>query len=141
VAALAGALGCAACSYPLDSMLSKPEASLDQTGSIGRTSDRTGRTSPAVEPSEADLAYARATAAAMLAQGTEANSVPWQNPQTGVGGNITPLSTTTSEDGMPCRGFLASYVRDGAQTWMQGSACRTGRGPWEVKSLKPFKSG
>ena len=33
-------------------------------------------------------------------------------------------------DGMTCRDFLASYVRrQGAETWMQGEACRakTGR--------------
>ena len=66
---------------------------------------------------------------------------PGRIPQTGVGGNITPLAATHSEGGLPCRDFLASYVRGGAQSWLQGSACRTARGEWEVKSLKPIKSG
>jgi surface antigen len=122
-------------------MLSKPDATLDQTGSIGGTGgEHAERVSSAAAPSETDLAYARATAAEILAHGAEGNSIPWQNPHTGAGGNITPLSSTSSEGGMPCRGFLASYVRSGAQTWLQGSACRTSRGAWEVKSLKPFKS-
>jgi surface antigen len=66
--------------------------------------------------------------------------VPWQNPQTGVGGNITPLASSHSEGGMPCRDFLASYGRGGAQAWLHGSACRTASGEWHVKSLKPLKS-
>jgi surface antigen len=66
--------------------------------------------------------------------------VPWQNPQTGVGGNITPLASSHSEGGFPCRDFLASYVRGRAQSWLQGSACRTASGEWQVKSLKPLKS-
>ena len=46
----------------------------------------------------------------MLARGGKDASVPWQNPQTGAGGNITPLATSYSEGGLPCRDFLASYV-------------------------------
>ena len=66
--------------------------------------------------------------------------MPWQNPQTGVGGNITPLASSYSEDGLSCRDFLASYVSGASQAWLQGSACRTARGDWQVKSLKPLKS-
>ena len=64
-----------------------------------------------------------------------------QNPQTGAGGNITPLATSYSEGGLPCRDFLASYVHGGSQAWLQGAACRTSHGKWEVKSLKPLKPG
>jgi surface antigen len=112
----------------------KPTSATDQPAG-----DRTDRTA-AAEPEEADLVYARAAAADALGRSAKANSVPWQNPQTGVSGNITPLATTYSEGGQPCRDFLASYVRGGAQSWLQGSACRTERGEWEVKSLKPLKS-
>ena len=102
--------------------------------------DRTDRRA-AAEPEEADLAYARAAAADALGRGAKTNSVPWQNPQTGVSGNITPLASTHSEGGLPCRDFLASYVRGASQSWLQGSACRTARGEWEVRTLKPLKSG
>jgi surface antigen len=129
------ALACGGCSYQLESMFSKPEADVEQTGSITRSA------AAAAEPAPADLAYARAAAADALARDTKGNSVPWRNPQTGVGGNITPLAATHSEDGLPCRDFLASYLRTGAPAWLQGSACRTARGDWEVKSLKPLKSG
>jgi surface antigen len=136
------ALACAGCSYQLDSMFSKSDADVEQTGSIaGSTAADSAQAAAATEPSPADLVYARAAAADALARDTKGNSVPWRNPQTGLGGNITPLAATHEEDGLPCRDFLASYVHAGAQAWLQGSACRTARGDWEVKSLKPLKSG
>jgi surface antigen len=139
-AAFLGALGLGGCSYALESMSSKSELQAKPTDTASRpTEDRSDRAA-AAEPQEADLAYARAAAADALGHGAKANSVPWQNPQTGVSGNITPLATTYSEGGLPCRDFLASYVRGAAQSWLQGSACGTARGEWEVKSLKPLKS-
>ncbi len=137
-AALFGALASGGCSYQLESMLSKPDAHADVSGSIGHAAKH-DPTSAKV--SEADLAYARAAAAAALQQGGKGNSVPWRNPQTGVGGNITPLAVSYSEGGLSCRNFLASYVNGGAQSWLQGSACRTARGEWQVKNLKPMSSG
>jgi surface antigen len=135
------ALTCGGCSYQLDSMFSKPDADVEQTDSIGRSTAAGSGGAAAAEPSPTDLAYARAAAADALARDAKGNSVPWRNPDTGVGGNITPLAATHEEDGLPCRDFLASYVRAGAPAWLQGSACRTARGDWEVKSLKPLKSG
>jgi surface antigen len=131
------ALACGGCSYQLESGFSKAEADVDQTGSIAHST----KDSAAAEPAPGDLAYARAAAADALARDTKGNSVPWRNPQTGVGGNITPLAATHEEDGLPCRDFLASYLNAGAPAWLAGSACRTARGGWEVKSLKPLKSG
>ena len=115
---------------------------VEPTGSITRSTAADGaHAAAAAAPAPADLAYARAAAADALARDTKGNSVPWRNPQTGVGGNITPLAATHSEDGLPCRDFLASYLRAGAPAWLQGSACRTARGDWQVKSLKALKSG
>jgi len=137
---LFAALGSAGCSYQLDSMFSKPDADAEVTGAI-RHASGTAPGAAAADVSEADLAYARAAAAEALGRDAKANSVPWRNPQTGVGGNITPLAVAHSEGGLSCRDFLASYMSGGAQAWLQGSACRTARGEWEVKSLKPLKSG
>jgi surface antigen len=91
--------------------------------------------------SEVDLAYARAAASDALARGGKGASVPWQNPQTGAGGNITPLASSYSEGGRRCRDFLASYVHGGSQDWLQGAACRTAEGDWEILRLKPLNSG
>lgn len=144
VAAAFAVLVCGGCSYQLESITAKPDAGVEQTGSIvrpgaGRAAQATA--TAAAEPSPADLAYARAAAADALARGAKGNSVPWHNPQSGVGGNITPLASSYSAGGLSCRDFLASYVRGGAQAWLQGSACRSARGEWEIKSLKPLKSG
>jgi surface antigen len=135
VAAVASALAVSGCSYQLSSVFSKNDSDTETTGSIARPS---GETVAAAVPSQADLAYASAAATDVLARGGKDASVPWQNPQTGAGGNITPLATAYSEGGWPCRDFLASYVHGGSQDWLQGAACRTAGGAWQVKRLKPL---
>jgi hypothetical protein len=127
------------CTYQLHSLLAKSDSDGDQTGSISRPGDAAGRIADVAPPSEADLAYARAAASDVLGGSGKDASVPWQNPNTGAGGNITPLAASYTEGGVACRDFLASYVHAGSEDWLQGAACRTGQGSWEVKSLKPLK--
>jgi len=134
---LLSAFSAAGCSYQLETMYSKTDADVEQTGSIA-AADRQTVAANAAAPPEVDLAYARAVAADVVARGAKDASVPWENPNTGAGGNITPLAASYS-DGAFCRDFLASYLRGQAQAWLQGAACRTARGKWEVKSLRPFK--
>ncbi len=134
------ALAAAGCSYRLGSLTANDHPDLEQTGSIDHPGGRAGQAAAAAQPTEFDLAYARAAASDVLARGGKDNSVPWQNPQTGAGGNITPLAASYSEGGTPCRDFLASYVHGQSEAWLQGAACRTAGGKWEVKSLKPLKS-
>jgi surface antigen len=121
-------------------MFSKNDAGVEQTGSIAAAA-RPANAAIVETPSEVDLAYARAVAADALAQGSKDASIPWENPNTGAGGNITPLAAVYNEGAATCRDFLASYVLGQAQAWLQGEACRTAHGKWEVKSLKPFKQG
>ncbi|MGO9398957.1 MAG: RT0821/Lpp0805 family surface protein [Xanthobacteraceae bacterium] len=132
------AFSAAGCSYQLETMYSKTDADVEQTGSIA-AAERQTVAANAAAPSEVDLAYARAVAADVVARGAKDASVPWENPNTGAGGNITPLAASYSDGAFTCRDFLASYVRGQAQAWLQGAACRTARGKWEVKSLRPFK--
>jgi surface antigen len=127
------------CAYQLETMFSKTDPEAEQTGSSGGA--RQADMSSTASPSEADLAYARAAAAEVIARGAKNSSIPWENPHTGAGGNITPLAAVNDAAASTCRDFLASYVRGQAQTWLQGEACRTQHGQWEVKSLKPFKQG
>ena len=144
-----GALSASGCSYRLLSLTSKDDTDI-QTGSIrptGRTfQDSTAGAVPAAALSSAgDLAYARAAASDVLARGSKDSSVkdesvPWENPKTGAGGNITPLATAYSEGGLPCRDFLTSYVHGGSHDWLQGAACRDAQGVWEVRRLKPLGS-
>jgi surface antigen len=125
------------CSLPLDTMFEKADAEAEQTGSLAPGAGL----SQAAAPSEADLAYARAVAADALARGSKDSSIPWENPHTGAGGNITPLAAAYNEGAAFCRDFLASYIRGQSQAWLKGEACRTDGGRWEVKSLKQLKQG
>jgi surface antigen len=92
-----------------------------------------------VSASEDDLAIARAAASELLAHGGDETSMPWENPQTGARGTITPIASAYNQDGRICHDFLASYVRDGAESWLQGAACRLEQGHWEVRQLRPWQ--
>jgi len=121
LAALLGAFAVGGCAYQLNSLAAK------STMEAAAKHDE--------KPSEVDLAYARAVAAAAFARGDKNNSISWQNPNTGAGGYITPLALSYTEGTSTCRDFLASYLRERTEAWLQGEACRTDHGKWEVKSL------
>jgi surface antigen len=116
------------------------EAEVEHTGSASVTNRRQADIDNTAQ-SEVDLAYARAVASDALARGGRDISTPWENPHTGAGGNITPLAATYTEGTFTCRDFLASYVRGEKQSWLEGEGCRSARGRWEVRSLKPLKQG
>jgi len=137
VCALAAGLALGGCSfsYQLDNLFSK-KGDAEQTASL-----RPAPARPPVEPPhEGDLAFARAAVSEVLAKGGKDTSMPWENPKTGARGTITPLAQAYHLDGATCRDFLASYVRDGNESWLQGEACRAGRGRWEVRNMRPWKS-
>jgi surface antigen len=105
----------------------------DPTGSVGA-----GQASgPA--PSDTDLAFARNAASDVLTKGDKDASQPWENPETGARGSVTPLAQAYSSDGRTCRDFLASYVNGRSESWLQGAACKTGHGEWEIHTLKPWR--
>jgi surface antigen len=135
--ALALTLGAATsgCSlnYKLDSVWGKGE---ETTGSIKPTA-----AAPAVaaSPSDADLAYAKAAAAVVVTRTDKGASLPWENPGTGARGTVSPIADAYTQDGFQCRDFLASYIRDGAESWLQGDACRIHQGKWTVRKMRPLK--
>ena len=99
-------------------------------------------TAKAPEPTESDLAFARTAASDVLTKGDKDSSQPWENPETGARGSVTPLAQAYSaEDGRTCRDFLASYVNGRTESWLQGAACKAGQGRWEIHTLKPWKQG
>jgi surface antigen len=83
-----------------------------------------------------DLEAASAATASLL---DRRNGGAWENPATGARGTITPLAAVYRDNGVECRDFLASYVHEKAEAWMQGEACRNRVGRWEVRSLKPWR--
>jgi hypothetical protein len=139
-------LGGCAVSGPLGSMFSKPGkdeakayASEDVTGSVGTPRVIPASASTAGLPAETDLVFARMAIVDVLKRGSKQISSPWENSSSGARGTVTPIASAYSKDGSTCRDFLASYVRrEGAETWMQGEACRAKQGDWEVKSLRPW---
>ncbi|HLX15198.1 MAG TPA: RT0821/Lpp0805 family surface protein [Bradyrhizobium sp.] len=104
----------------------------------------TGSVGPATEaasavPTESDLAFARNAASDVLTRGDKDASQPWENPETGARGSVTPLAQAYSSDGRTCRDFLASYVNGHSESWLQGAACQIGHGQWEIHTLKPWR--
>jgi surface antigen len=133
--ALAFAAGGCSFSYQLENSLAKKDDA-EQVGSL-----RPAVAKAAAEPpAEADLAIARAALSEVLAKGGKHASMPWENPKTGAHGTVTPLASPQGQDGAACRDFLASYIKDGNESWLRGEACRAARGKWEVRNLRPWKN-
>jgi surface antigen len=105
--------------------------------------DVTGAIAPTEpQPTDSDLAFARNAASDVLTKGDKDSSQPWENPETGARGSVTPLTQAyATDDGRTCRDFLASYVNGKAEGWLQGAACHAGNGRWEIQTLKPWRRG
>ena len=126
-------------SYKLDSLLAKESEKAEHTGSVRPTSAPKPSVTAAAMPADNDLAYAKAAAAELLARAEKDASQPWENPGTGARGTVTALADAYTQDGFQCRDFLASYIREGAESWLQGDACRIHQGKWTVRTLRPLK--
>jgi surface antigen len=124
-------------SYQMGSLFGTGD-SADATGSIAKPQ---GQQLAIAAPPEADLALAKAAATDLLAKDGKATSAAWENPRTGARGTVTPIAAAYSQAGATCRDFLASYVKQGSEAWLQGEACRGEAGKWEVRSLTPWKRG
>jgi surface antigen len=116
-----------------------PFARMDDNGVTGSIGSARASSLPA--PTESDLAFARNAASDVLTKGDKDASQPWENPETGARGSVTPLAQAYSSDGLICRDFLASYVNGRSESWLQGAACHAGNGRWEIRTLKPWRRG
>jgi len=116
--------------------ISDVTGSISAIGSVVRIKDDTDLT-------DADMALARNAASDVLTRGQKDASQPWENPETGARGSVTPLASTYNSEGRVCRDFLASYVRGSNEGWLQGAACQQDKGEtkgaWEIRHLKPWK--
>ena len=106
------------------------------TGTVSAVKPRPGSHAG---PTESDLAFARNAASDVLTKGDKDSSQPWENPETGARGSVTPLAQSYASEGHTCRDFLASYVNGAAESWLQGAACKSEHGRWEIHDLKPWK--
>ncbi|TVR98257.1 MAG: glycine zipper 2TM domain-containing protein [Rhodospirillales bacterium] len=91
-------------------------------GEIGRSMDRT------------DQLYAARTAQSALETNPTGRTATWRNPDTGASGSFTPVSTSYTAAGLPCRDFNSTVVIDGQQERVTGRACRQADGSWQVVS-------
>ena len=139
IATLLVALPGGACSYQLGSLIGhdKADKTADKTEVTGSIPSAAKTAAAAELPNDVDLELARAAAAQALA--TDGKSVPWENPRTGARGTVTLIANAYTQDGFVCRDFLASYVHQGAESWLQGEGCRMHQGKWEVRVLRPWK--
>lgn len=135
--AVAVGTSCGGCSFQLGNMWSKKDdmAAGDITGSISSAYANTD-----TNLTDSDLAMTRNAASDVMTRGGKDVSQPWENPQTGARGSVTPLASSyQAADGRTCRDFLASYVRGGNEGWLQGEACKSGEGSWEIRNMKPWR--
>jgi surface antigen len=137
MAAMVLALATGGCSYKLGGFFGKADEKPELTSSVKPV--KTPENVTASLPPEPDLVLAKAAVHDLLSRGDQDTSVPWENPRTGARGTVTPIATAYTQDGFVCRDFLASYVRQGSESWLQGEACRIHQGKWEVKALRPLK--
>ena len=132
------ALGLSAggCSYRLGGLTGRDAEKLELTSSV-KPSRAAQSAAPGHVPSESDLALTKAAVNDVFSRGQQDTSMPWENPRTGARGTVTPIASAYVQGGFTCRDFLASYVREGSESWLQGEACRVHQGKWEVKTLRP----
>ena len=57
----------------------------------------------------------------------------WENPDTGVGGSVTPTKTYSTTEGTPCREFTTSVSIGGQTEQAYGTACRQADGSWKIQ--------
>lgn len=146
IAVVGASAGGCSMSYQLGSLFGKKDDKAavaaadksDVTGSV-KASPVAARPADVGKITQADFAAASAAAANVLASGTKSVSAPWENPETGARGMVTPLAAAYAQDGTTCRDFLASVIREDAEAWLQGEACRGFQGKWVVRSLRPWK--
>jgi len=134
-AAVLLALSGGGCSYRLGGFF---DDKAEQTGSV-KPAKVTEPALAAALPPDQDLAFTKAAVHDVLSREDQNTSVPWENPRTGARGTVTAIASAYTQDGVVCRDFLASYVREGAESWLQGEACRIHHGKWEVKALRRLK--
>lgn len=87
-----------------------------------------------------DWAAARQALAEALRDKNAAPSVPWENYASAVRGTAIPLGAVRQTEAGPCRDFRISFVHATDAKWLQGQACRTTRGSWQVAQARLLAS-
>jgi len=81
---------------------------------------------------KADKLYAERTAGVALESNPTGQSSNWENPDSGNSGSITPVSTSFTESGEPCREYQQTITIGGETKQGYGTACRQADGSWRI---------
>jgi len=80
----------------------------------------------------ADMAYYNRTSQQALETSQPGESLPWQNPETGNSGSITPSNYYKTASGGYCREYSQTITVGGRQQQGYGTACRQPDGTWQI---------
>lgn len=113
-------------------------ASLVDEETTGSVAPKVGSPlSPELGPED----WRRANGAMAIALDPQGNgsSVSWDNPDTGMKGNFTPVGQPFVKSDEICRAFLATVSGQAASSSLQGTACRPSGAEWTIKEVKPWR--
>jgi len=88
---------------------------------------------PMSEMTEADIEILSSAADEALENAPDGDTRLWENPETGAGGALTPLSTS-EQDGMRCRRLQIANEAGGKTARSEFDFCRQADGSWKVLS-------
>lgn len=81
----------------------------------------------------ADMSYYNQTSQRALETAQPGQAMPWENPQSGNYGTITPKSYYQTAQGQYCREYQQSITVNGRVSNGYGTACRQPDGSWEIQ--------
>lgn len=80
----------------------------------------------------ADMSYYNKTSQRALETAQPGQALPWNNPQTGNSGTITPKSYYKTAQGQYCREYQQTITVNGQNSNGYGTACRQPDGSWQI---------
>lgn len=82
---------------------------------------------------KADMAYYNQTSQRALETAPAGTSLPWNNPNSGVSGTVTPSQYYQTASGQYCREYTQTITVGGRTEEGYGVACRQPDGSWKIK--------
>lgn len=83
------------------------------------------------EMTDQDLEFANQTVQKALENLVSNKFLDWQNPENNHSGNVSPLRTYQTKDGIFCRVYAETIVLDDKTRRVEGTACRNDEGVWQ----------
>lgn len=80
----------------------------------------------------ADMMYMERTNQGALENGQPGQTFPWNNPQTGNSGTITPSNYYQTANNQYCREYTQTVSVGGRREQGYGTACRQPDGTWQI---------